>query len=429
MSWRQCAWQNADIARTEAHEDAMNKTEMAIKLLRGWKQTDLTFGDGIISKAGETIKRYADSSLIIIGQGAIKNSGVLDLIARSLAEAGVKFEICERVEVNPSQETVYRIAYRLLANNFQSVFAVGGGSVMDAAKAACILASAKEGELQDYYGAGRVSAKIRRIMPLVLAPTTSGSGSEVTRFSVISDTRQQLKKMIADPAIYAHAALVDPQLTSSAPSHITRVSGLDAMTHLIEGYFNRIEKSIDPTAEQRGLLGMSLLFEALPRAIEKPEDGEARKMMSLASVLGGSMFLHGQAGGPHLNSFSWSTVMAHGEATAVMLPYYGAFYAPVIAEKIRTVSDLLGVSPSESPANDFAEGLFAFYRKIGFPTALREFPCFSTALIEKAVEDGRNNTMKLAAMPRPVPVEKSREILNTIIMGAYHGKLEEIVRI
>ena len=134
------------------------------------------------------------------------------------------------------------------------------------------------------------------------------------------------------------------------------------------------------------------------------------------------MFLHGQAGGPHLNSFSWSAAMDHGEATAVMLPYYGAYYAPVVAEKLRKIADLLGVRPSESPAADFAEGLFSFYRTIGFPTALREFPRFSTADIERAVEDGCNNTMKLAAMPRPVPVETSREILSTIIWGAYHGK-------
>jgi alcohol dehydrogenase len=407
----------------------MSKTEIAIEMLKDWKQTNVKFGEGIISRAGEIIKAYADSTLVVIGTGSIKNSGVIDRIAESLTHAGVKFETCEGVESNPSQETVYRIAYHLLAKNFKSAFAVGGGSVMDAAKAACILASAKEGDLKDYFGAGRVSVKVQRIMPLILAPTTSGSGSEVTRFSVITDTRQQLKKLIVDPAIYAHAALVDPQLTFTTHPHVARISGLDAMTHLIEGYFNKIEKSTDPTAEQRALVGMSLLFEALPRVIEKPEDGEARKMMSLASVLGGTMFLHGQAGGPHLNSFSWSTVMEHGEATAVMLPYYSAFYAPVITEKLEKISNLLGVKPSESPAKDFVVGLFAFYRKINFPTTLREFPRFSVALIDRAIVDGQNNTMKLAAMPRPVPVDRSQEILSTIIWGAYRGKLEDIFRI
>jgi alcohol dehydrogenase class IV len=201
------------------------------------------------------------------------------------------------------------------------------------------------------------------------------------------------------------------------------------MTHLVEGYFNCVDPAIDPTFETRALTGMSLLFAALPRAVQAPDDREARTMMSLASSLGGSMFLHGQAGGPHLNSFSWSSAMDHGEATAVMLPYYGAFYASIVSEKLRRIADLLGVVPTGSPARDFAEGLFAFYRRIGFPTTLREFPRFTPALIDRAVEDGHNNPMKLAAMPRPIAVENSRDILRTIIRGAYDGRLEDIVTI
>ncbi len=407
----------------------MQRIDEAVRLLADWKPTLLRFGPGGVTAVGDIVRGYGSSALIVIGRESVERSGALARITAGLDRAGVRNEVCAGVEPNPSQETVYRIAYRLLAGRFDCVAAVGGGSVMDAAKAACILATAKSGELADYYGAGRVSAKITRIMPLVVVPTTSGSGSEATRFAVISDTRSDLKKLIADPAIYAHAAVVDPELTLSAPPVVTRVSGLDAMTHLIEGYFNRIDPATDPTFEARALTGMSLLFEALPRAIQAPDNRDARVMMSLASVLGGSMFLHGQAGGPHLNSFSWSSVMDHGEATAVMLPYYGAFYAPVVAEKLRQVADRLGVAPTGSPARDFGEGLFAFYRRIGFPTTLREFPRFTPALIDRAVEDGHNNPMKLSAMPRPVPVEKSRDILRTIIRGAYEGRLEDILAI
>ncbi|HTY92916.1 MAG TPA: iron-containing alcohol dehydrogenase, partial [Steroidobacteraceae bacterium] len=295
----------------------MHRIEAAVRLLADWKPTRIAFGPGIIAGVGNTVREFGRAVLVVTGQGSIRGGGVLDRITAALDQASVRCAICASVEPNPSQETVYRIAYRLLAGNHDCVLAVGGGSVMDAAKAACILATAQSGELPDYYGAGRVSPKISRIMPLILAPTTSGSGSEATRFAVISDTRLDLKKLIADPAIYAHAALVDPELTLSAPPRVTRVSGLDAMTHLVEGYFNRIAPASDPTAEARALTGMSLLFEALPRAVQEPQDREARTMMSLASVLGGSMFLHGQAGGPHLNSFSWSSAMDHGEATAV----------------------------------------------------------------------------------------------------------------
>ena len=103
---------------------------------------------------------------------------------------------------------------------------------MDAAKAAGILGTIKEGDLDEYFGVGMVSKKISKIMHLIVAPTTSGSGSEVTKLSVITDTKLGVKKLMIDPAIVPTGAIVDPELTYSCGKHITLVSGLDTMTHL-----------------------------------------------------------------------------------------------------------------------------------------------------------------------------------------------------
>jgi alcohol dehydrogenase len=113
------------------------------------------------------------------------------------------------------------------------------------------------------------------------------------------------------------------------------VTSLDALTHLIEGYFNNVDEGIDPEANQRALIGLKLVFEGLPRVLINGQDREARRMMSLASTLGGSVLFYKQAGLPYLNSFSWSSVMDHGEAVAAMLPYYTAYYASNISEKIK----------------------------------------------------------------------------------------------
>jgi alcohol dehydrogenase class IV len=201
------------------------------------------------------------------------------------------------------------------------------------------------------------------------------------------------------------------------------------MTHLIEGYFNTVDEGADPTTNDRAMAGLRLLFQALPRAVADPGDKEARRDMALASTLGGTVLFFKQAGGPHLNSFSWCNVMDHGEACAVMLPYYGAYYAPVVKEKLRKVSRIMGVKESDNPAKDFAEGLLGFYRRMGFPLTLKEFKDFSYELIDKAVADASQNKMKLEAMPRPVPVEKSEKILRTIIEGAYEGRLDEILKL
>jgi alcohol dehydrogenase class IV len=121
--------------------------------------------------------------------------------------------------------------------------------------------------------------------------------------------------------------------------------------------------------------------------------------------------------------------MDHGEAVAVMLPYYSAYYAPSISEKMKSVAKLMGLPDSRNMTKDFVEGLFEFYKKINFHLTLKDFRNFSEDLIDKAVRDASQNRMKLEASPRPVPPEKSEEVLHTIIEGAYRGTIEKIVRL
>jgi alcohol dehydrogenase class IV len=398
-------------------------------ILKPWEPTKIHFGEGAVRHIGEIAKKYTDRTLLVIGKGSIRKSGGLDRALRSLEKNSVSYKIVEGAEPNPSKETVYRIVYHLLSGNFNSLLAIGGGSVMDAAKAAGILGTIKEGDLDDYFGVGMVSKKVKRIMDLIALPTTGGTGSELTKFSVITDTWLHVKKLIFDIAIVPTEAIVDPELTYSCENHVSRVTGLDAMTHLMEGYFNNVDEEVDPEANQRALMGLKLVFEGLPRVLKNGKDREARRMMSLASTLGGSVLFYKQAGLPHLNSFSWSNVMDHGEAVAVMLPYYTAYYAPNISEKIKNVTTVMGMPESEDMTKDFVDGLFDFYRKINFPLTLREFKNFSKDLIEKAVQDASQNRMKLEASPRPVPPEKSGEVLQTIIEGAYQGTIDKIVKL
>ena len=410
-------------------KDLQKTMKEAENILKAWKPTQITFGEGSIQKVGEIVKKYSDKVLVIVGQGSVRKSGVLDKVTALLEGNGVLYQICGGVEPNPSKETVYLIAYHLLSKGFPSMLAVGGGSVMDAAKAAGILATAREGELDDYFGVGMVSKKIRRIMPLIVVPTTSGTGSEFTKFSVITDTTLHVKKLTIDPAIVAVEGIVDPVLTYTCSRHVSLVTGLDTMTHLIEGYLNTVDENADPECNGRALIGLRLLFEGLPRVLEDGKDREARKMMALASTLGGSVLFFKQAGGPHLNSFSWCNVMDHGEACAVMLPYYAAYYAPVVRDKLKNLAEILGIKDSGNIARDFAEGLLDFYKRLNFPSTLKAYERFSKDLIDKAIRDASQNRMKLEAMPRPIPPEKSEAVLRTIIEGAYYGTLDEIMRL
>jgi alcohol dehydrogenase class IV len=401
----------------------------AEKILKAWKPTQIHFGEGAVLRVGEVVKKYGDRTLLIMGKSSIRKSGVLDRVLQSLSKNSVNGKMVEGVEPNPSKETVYRIAYHLLAGNFDSLVAIGGGSVIDAAKAAGILGTIKEGEIDDYFGVGMVSKKVSKTIDLIALPTTGGTGSELTKFSVITDTWLHVKKLIFDIAVVPTEAIVDPELTYSCETHVSRVTGLDAMTHLMEGYFNNVDETADPEANQRALIGLKLVLEALPRVLKDGQDREARRMMALASTLGGSVLFYKQAGLPHLNSFSWSNVMDHGEAVAVMLPYYSAYYAPNISEKIKTVAELMSIPESKDLTKNFIQGLFEFYKKVNFPLTLKEFKNFSKDLIGKAVRDASHNQMKLEASPRPIPPEKSEEVLRTILEGAYQGTIEKIVHL
>lgn len=410
-------------------EEKEKLIEEAEKRLKAWKPTRIHFGEAIAQQAGEIVKSFGKRVLIVLGRGSVKKSGSLDLVLQSIQKERVPYGIVGGVEPNPSKETVYRIAYHILAGDYGLLLAVGGGSVIDAAKAAGILGTTREGEIEDYFGSGIVSKKIKRILDLIAVPTTSGTGSELTKFSVITDKEFHVKKMISDPVIVPLEAIVDPVFTYSCDHHVTKVTGLDAMSHLIEGYFNNIDEGVDPEANRRALIGLRLLFEALPRVLKDGLDREARKMMSLASTLGGSVIFYKQAGLPHLNSFSWSHVMDHGEAVAVMLPYYTAYYAPMISEKIETIGQLMGIDRSKNITVAFIERLLEFYRKIDFPTTLKEFRNFSVDLIQKATLEASQNRMKLEASPRIIPQEKSEEILQTIIECAYQGNFEKILKL
>jgi alcohol dehydrogenase len=401
----------------------------AEKILKAWEPTRIHFGEGTADQAGSVVTRYGGRTLIVVGKRSIRRSGVLDRVVQSLEKNSVGYKIVEGVEPNPSKETVYRIAYHLLCGHFNSLLAIGGGSSIDAAKAAGILATIREGEIDDYFGVGMVSKKVKRIIPLIAVPTTSGTGSELTKFSVITDMWLHVKKMILDMAVVPAEAIVDPELTYSCDNHVSLVTGLDTLTHLMEGYFNNIDEGVDAGANPRALIGLKLVFEGLPRVLQNGRDREARRMLSLASTLGGSVLFYKQAGLPHLNSFSWSGVMDHGEAVAVMLPYYSAYYAPNIREKMKKAAELMGIPESGNMTEDFVRGLFDFYRKINFPLTLKSFKSFSEDLIDKAVRDASQNRMKLEASPRPVPPERSEEVLRTIIEGAYEGRIDKIVNL
>ncbi|MHA1680508.1 MAG: iron-containing alcohol dehydrogenase [Promethearchaeota archaeon] len=406
----------------------MTKAE---EIVNNWTLTRVTFGEGTLSTVGDHAKELnMKKTLIVIGGGSVEKQGYLKVLVDSLDATGIEHELFKGVEPNPCIETIYGIALKATFSKVDSFIGLGGGSVLDAVKAANVLVTLGSEDIHPYFGANMIEKVFKgRLMPFIEIPTTSGTSAEVTKYSNVTDPRLGVKKLISDPTIIPPRAIVDPELTVSCSPRLTRVAGLDTLTHLMEGYVNNIHDNVSPGTNERAVEGMRLLFQYLPRAIADGQDMDARRMMSLASILGGTVIVYKSTGGPHMNSFSWYNVMDHGEATAIMLPYYIAYYGPKIKEKLKVIAGLMGLDDSGDIVRVVAQGLIDFYEKIGQNTKLPAYENFPREMIAKAIKDASQNQMKLDSMPRPIPADNVTKILQTILDGAWNGTIDEILKL
>lgn len=403
----------------------------AEKIFNEWPRTEIVFGNGTIGVTGKHALKYGKKALIVIGGGSVKKNGSLDKLKDILAKNDISWSLFEGVEPNPSKATCEAIGEKYTSGDFDVTIALGGGSVMDAAKAGLILSTSGEDDLTQFFGVNKVIEKVERITPLICLPTTSGTSSEITRYSNVTLPEKGLKKLISDIAIHPHVAIVDPELTVSCPKDLTVTAGLDTLTHAMEGYLNSVQDPGNDDINQRALLSTELVFRWLKKAAEEPGDLEARKMMSYASVLGGTVIggkrFKGTAG-PHMNSFSWAETIAHGKSTGIMLPYYIVYYGKneKVVEKLKPIADMLGVSKDGDIGRTVAQAMLDWYEDMGFPSKMCDLPGWKDEYVDKAIQDASENAMKLEAMPNPVPLDKADEILRPVLKAASCGDLSEI---
>jgi alcohol dehydrogenase len=403
----------------------------ALEIFKNWPRTEIVFGNGAIKDTGKIASKFGKSVLIVIGKGSVKKNGSLDLLLDSITKANMEAIIFEGVEPNPSKETIETIAKTYLEGNFDVTIALGGGSPMDAAKAALILTGLNESDISQYFGVGNASKKLERISPCICIPTTSGSSSEVTRYSNVTVKALGVKKLISDIAMHPHYAIVDPLLTTSCQGDLTMTVGLDTLTHAMEGYLNTVQDEGNADINERALLSIELTFRWLKVAVDEPENIDARKMLSYASVLGGTVIGGDKfkgTGGPHMNSFSWAETISHGKSTGIMLPYYITYYAknPKVIEKLKPIAKMLDISEEGGLGIKVAQGMLDWYKSMGFATKISEVNGWKDQYLEKAINDAAQNEMKLKAMPNPVPLDKVKDIIGPIIQAAVDGNLEKL---
>lgn len=299
--------------------------------------TALRLGNGVINDLGEYLKKLRIGKALIVTDEIILKVGILSQLEEILDSCGITYAVYSNVEPEPPVENTYSALEIYQTEECTGVIGIGGGSVMDVAKAAAMLVT-NSGRYEDFVGIGKVPKKCA---PLVLMPTTSGTGSEVSMFSIM--IVNGTKMGVVDQNITADLALVDPLLTLSVPRKVSAATGLDALCHHLESF---LSVNHSPICDMICLEGIRVISKYLRKAVANPDDAEARYWMSYASTLGGYvMNLTEGAAANHGLAFAIGAKfhVGHGLSNAMMLPYVLPVIGLAELEKVRLVGEAMGL--------------------------------------------------------------------------------------
>lgn len=399
----------------------MDNKQKAYELLKAWKP-DYTVGVGCLDKVGAITAELGKKTLLVSNTTYMKP--VADAVCASLAAAGVEVvggKIAPDAKPNAPREDVYRLVTYVLQYQPDSIVAVGGGSTIDACKAASMLATlgaAISPEVDEYFGTGKVTAYLaqtgKKLIPVVAVETSASSGAHLTKYSNITDPVVGQKKLIVDPAIEPARPLFDYAVTASMPVSVTIDGALDAIAHTLEVFCGAKGDAYDK-CKDLAETAISLVLEYAKKVIENPKDLEAREAIGLATDLGGYAIMVGGTSGAHLTSFSLVDCTSHGTACGLMNPYYMVFYSKAIQSQLKVVGNVFkkyGFTDADIDALNGRElalavsnAMIAFSKSIGAPSKLTDLPKFKKEVhVTRALTAAKDPDLKMKLQNMPVPM-------------------------
>lgn len=297
----------------------------------------LIFGAGKAECIGKEVKKYGKKVLIVTGRGSTKRSGLLDRVEKLLETEGLEHLLFDEVEPNPLASTAEKGAQIARENGCEVVLGLGGGSIMDCSKSIAF-AALNEGKIFDYIY-GKKTGK--GALPLILVPTTCGTGSEGNCFAVLTDDETKDKKSLRDYSVIAKASVIDPELMMTMPKKVLASVGFDALCHCMEAY---LSKACAPVTELFAKEGIRLIGENLVKAYENYEDKDAWGAISLASTYGGMVINQAGVAAPHGLEHPASGLrnITHGRGLAALTPVIYKKSIPAAPERFAEIARLLG---------------------------------------------------------------------------------------
>jgi alcohol dehydrogenase class IV len=330
----------------------------------------LRMGAGLASQLGDIVKPICGDNILFVTDPGMVATGLVAPVIESLRAVGIMVRVFDQVQADPPEAVILQAAY--MARNVSGVVGFGGGSSLDVAKLAALLA-ASEQPLTEAYGIGNAAGPR---LPLVLVPTTSGTGSEVTPISIVT-TGASEKMGVVSPLILPDVAVLDPALTLGLPAHVTAATGIDAMVHAIEA-FASANPNNNPVSRALAVEALRLMGRVLKRAVDTPKDIEARSNMMLGSMLAGQAFANSPVAAVHALAYpiGGHYKVPHGLSNALVLPHVLRFNAEVAplayAELLPHVFPQVSATGVDDAAMKFVKGMADLSQACGLPQNLRD---------------------------------------------------------
>jgi len=350
-------------------------------------------GPGAALRLCDSIAQFGLKRVLIVTDAVLVKLGLVEPLRRALAEQGVDVAIHDGITPDPTYDVLQKGYEAARAHHSDAILAIGGGSVIDAAKVidAMVVSGKSPAKLVGMLKVGKP------MLPLFAVPTTAGTGSEVTVAAVVTDPIAHAKAAVIDPKLVPAAAALDPALTTGMPKPITAATGMDALTHAVEAYMNRW-----PHAETgfHAVSAVRMIFANLPRACEDGGNLEAREAMLVASFYAGLAFTKAYVGYVHAFSHKVGGMygVPHGLGNAILLPYVLDFIkdAPLAEQRLAELAVAIGAGKEGEPraalAQRFVERVRELNRTAGIPEKLaalkaEDIPAVARAAMIEAHRD------------------------------------------
>ena len=350
---------------------------------------DITVGKGSLAKLPEIAKKLGGSHAFIISGPHLAKMGLVEKAADYLKTVGIKTDAFTEIEANPSVATVEKATEKFKESGADFIVAFGGGSPMDVAKAVGVVAK-YGGSITEYEGAHKVPGPI---IPLIAIPTTAGTGSEVTAFSVITDHSRDYKLTVFSYELLPAYAILDAELITTAPASVAAACGIDAFIHAEEAY---ISTAASPFSDAMAEKAMALIGKNIRRFVANRGDMEAAEAMMVGSLFAGIAFSFARLGNVHAMSHPVSAFfdVPHGVANAVLLPVVAEYNA--LADHGRYLTIYNDISPIPAYSDDFepmmlVDAIHSLCADIGIPENL-------TIAINQASKTGEVTREEIEAM-------------------------------